>query len=276
MTVETDDAEAFLRSLGERGSDPLDIAEAALRLSGLDHRGTSLARYRAHLAEIAEHARGDTRHASDVEGAARALAGLMAGRFGYDGERIRYDDPLNADLITVIDRRRGLPVALGVLYLHAARAAGFEAQGLHSPGHFLLRIAGPSGEALIDPFNGGAAVERESLGAPPALVAASHGEMRAASLISDIDVLLRLLNNIKVRAAQRGDRSRALELAQRMVLLGPRRADLWIEIGRLQENAGALGAASKAYETALRLAPHGQPQHNEAALALQSLKRRLN
>ena len=54
----------------------------------------------------------------------------MVGRYGYDGDRLSYDDPRNADLMAVIDRRRGLPVALGILYIHAARAAGFEARGL--------------------------------------------------------------------------------------------------------------------------------------------------
>ena len=111
--------------------------------------------------------------ATTAEDGARALATLLVGRYGYDGDRLPYDDPQNADFIAVIDRRRGLPVALGILYIHAARAAGFEAVGLNSPGHFLLRITLRSGEALIDPFNGGAALERESLGAPPA-----HGRAR--------------------------------------------------------------------------------------------------
>ena len=51
-----------------------------------------------------------------------------------------YDDPQNADLMAVIDRRRGLPVALGILYIHAARAAGLEASGLNTPDHFLLQL----------------------------------------------------------------------------------------------------------------------------------------
>ena len=64
----------------------------------------------------------------------------LSGDMAYDGDRLNYDDPGNADFMSVIDRRRGLPVALGILYLHrAARAAGFQAMGLNTPGHFLLR-----------------------------------------------------------------------------------------------------------------------------------------
>jgi regulator of sirC expression with transglutaminase-like and TPR domain len=277
MTTRNDEAPADrLRRIGEAGEEPLDIAEAALLLSALDHIGRPLTAYEAHLAEIAEHARIEAKMATTAEEGARALATLLVGRYGYDGDRLRYDDPQNADLITVIDRRRGLPVALGILYIHAARAAGFKASGLNSPGHFLLRIALGSAEALIDPFNGGAALERESLGTLPAVSMAGGDDVRPAEPTSDVDVLLRLQNNLKMRAIQNGERARALEIANRMVLIAPRRPELWIDIGRLNETVGALGAAQKAFEACLSLVPQGQALHNEAALGLHALKRRLN
>ena len=137
-----------------------------------------------------------------AEDGAHALARLLAGRLGYDGDRLSYDDPHNADLISVIDRRRGMPVALGILYLHAARAAGFQAVGLNTPGHFLLRIEFGSDEALIDPFNGGATLEREFLNAPPPMRAGAG--IRPAEPVGDVEVLLRLENNLKLRALQAG------------------------------------------------------------------------
>jgi len=266
----------YLRQLGDSGDGPHDIATAALMLSALDHAGRDLAPYRAHLAEIAEQARAEARLTVTAEDGVRALSGLLVGRYGYDGDRIAYDNPQNADLIAVIDRRRGMPVALGILYLHAARAAGFEAQGLQSPGHFLLRIVRRGCEALIDPFNGGAAVERETLGGPPRIRAAVPEGGNALDPSSDIDVLLRLQNNLKLRALETGERDRALELAKRMVLIAPRQPELWLDLARLNEADGALGAAQKAYDACLALAEPGQPLHNEAALGLHGLKRRLN
>jgi regulator of sirC expression with transglutaminase-like and TPR domain len=265
-----------LRRIGEAGEEPLDIAEAALMLSALDHSGRPLGPYRAHLADIAEHARVEGKIATTAEDGARALATLLVGRYGYDGDRLHYDDPQNADFIAVIDRRRGLPVALGIIYIHAARAAGFQATGLNSPGHFLLRINWRSSEALIDPFNGGAVLDAERLGTPPAMGIPAAEDNRRVEAVGDIEVLLRLENNLKVRALQNGERMRALEIAKRMVLIGPRRPDLWMELGRLNESAGALGAAQKAFEACLSLVPPGQPLHNEAALSVHALKRRLN
>jgi hypothetical protein len=51
---------------------------------------------------------------------------------------------------------------------------------------------------------------------------------------------------------------------------------LWIDLARLNEGVGSLGAASKSYEACLALAPGGTDLHNEAALGLYALKRKLN
>src|SRR3546814_19645894 len=62
---------------------------------------------------------------------------------------------VNANLRRVSDRRRGLPVALGILYLHGARAQGWAICGLNFPGHFLLRLDLGAERSIIAPFNGG-------------------------------------------------------------------------------------------------------------------------
>jgi regulator of sirC expression with transglutaminase-like and TPR domain len=276
MTASAIDPADYLRELGQAEEGVHDIARAALMLSALDHAGRPLEPYLEHLAEIAGHARKEARITMTAEDGARALSALLVGRYGYDGDRLSYDDPNNADFMSVIDRRRGLPSALGILYIHAARAAGFDANGLNTSGHFLLRVSLRGTEALIDPFNGGAALDRETLGAPPRMGAPQPDDPRLAEPVGDIEVLLRLANNLKLRVLQAGERSRALEIAKRMVLIAPRRADMWNDLARLSESAGALGAAQRAYEACLAIAPQGAAMHNEAALALHALKRRLN
>ena len=75
-----------------------------------------------------------------AEAKAAALTAVIAGAEGYCGDDETYDDLQNANLISVIDRRRGLPVALGIIYLQVARAQGWQATGLAFPGHFLISI----------------------------------------------------------------------------------------------------------------------------------------
>jgi regulator of sirC expression with transglutaminase-like and TPR domain len=273
--MQADDPMKVLRQLGEAGDGPHDIARAALMLAALDHPGKSLVPYTAHLEELAAGAAREGTFAGRPEDAVVRLVGLLSGRFGYAGDRLSYDDPKNADLIGVIDRRRGLPVALGVLYIHAARAAGLSACGLSAPGHFLLRISVAGREAIVDPFNGNV-LDRVRLGASPVVRAAAIEEQNVLEPVSDTDVLLRLQNNLKLRASEAGDSARAIEIARRMATIAPKAAELWLELARLNDSAGVLRAAREAYENCLAIASPGEAWHNEAALALASLKRRLN
>jgi regulator of sirC expression with transglutaminase-like and TPR domain len=277
----------FLRRLGEAGDGPHDLASAGLMLAALDRPEKKLTPFRAHLAELAEAVSAESQFARHAESAAHALSSIIASHFGYEGEREHYDDPQNADMMAVIERRRGLPVALGIIYIHAARACGMEACGLLSPGHFLIKVTVKGSEALIDPFNGGAMVEREHISAPDfgALPLAAEREgvdpgdgnyPDPLSPVGDCDVLLRLQNNIKSRALKSRETARAVEVLKRMTLIAPRRGILWLELAHLQESLGALSAARGAYETCLTLGRPGEDISNEAAFALHALKRRLN
>ena len=271
----------YLSRLSRAGEGPHDIATAALMLAALDHPEKKLAPFLSHLAEVAEAARAEATFARDAETAAHALGDLFIRRFGYDGDRMSYDDPDNADLMMVIERRRGLPVALGILYIHAARAARMEAFGLHAPGHFLLKIAVRGSEAYIDPFAGGATIDHERvsphLGVPMLSAEPGVAEVPGAyEPVSDVDVLLRLQNNIRTRALRNHDSARAIEIGRRMAQLAPYRPPLWLDLARLHESEGALSAARTAYEHCLRAARGGDMYHNEATLALDALRRRIN
>jgi regulator of sirC expression with transglutaminase-like and TPR domain len=172
-------------------------------------------------------------------------------------------------------------VALGILYIHAARAARMDAQGLHAPGHFLFKLTVRGSEALVDPFAGGATVEREQMTPQVALpiIANELGEgdvPGAYEPVSDVDVLLRLQNNIRSRALRNRDSARAIEIGRRMTQLAPYRPPLWLDLARLHESAGALSAARTAYEQCLKASRGGDMFHNEATLALHALRRRIN
>ena len=143
-------------------------------------------------------------------------------------------------------------------------------------------VAVKGSEAIIDPFNGGAVLDRERINTPgfgaPLLVPepGSADQPDPFTPVSDIEVLLRLQNNIKNRALKDRNTARAIEILRRMTLIAPRRSIVWLELGRLQESAGALSYARGAYETCLKLPRSSDQVSNEATFALQALKRRLN
>src|SRR3954466_2732836 len=87
-----------------------------------------------------------------------ALVGVLARPHGFSGDRDTYDDPDNSMLDLVLERRRGLPILLSVVYVAAARRAGIPRAGGGLPGHFVVAPFGASPPLVLDPFGGGTRV----------------------------------------------------------------------------------------------------------------------
>jgi regulator of sirC expression with transglutaminase-like and TPR domain len=278
MNEPPDDPEAAARFLHELAArDSLPIGEAALALASFERPRVGLARYRQHLAALA---RDVGRHAAaggSLADRARALNEVILLKYGYCGDELTYDDLQNANLMRVIDRRKGLPVALGILYLDAARAQGWECVGLGFPGHFLIRLADGAERLILDPFHRGricdAAVLRELLRAMAGQAAELSPEHYAA--VADRDVLLRLQNNLKSRLLQAGRLERALRVVETMRLLAPALPELCFEAGQLHAQLGNLRAAVRTFEEFIGLAPEGAARH-QAAVLVQQLNAKLN
>ena len=273
----TEEAKNFLRAIGAAPDDPFEIGEAALALAVLDRPRVPLDRYRRHLDALGD----DIGHiASGCAGLADRLAALnnvLVDKHGYAGDQLNYDDLQNANLIRVIDRKKGLPVALGVLYIHTARTQGWQISGLAFPGHFLLRLGGEGERLVLDPFHEGACRAPHELRDLLKAMSGSDAELRPEhySEVSDREILLRLQNNIKLRLIQQHDAAGAEAVVARMLLLAPEQTALWWETGVLNAQAGHLQAAIEAVERFIDLDDRPQPRQ-EAALFLQKLRDQLN
>src|SRR5438876_5211315 len=154
-TYEREACERFLRGLGASGTAMLPIAEAALALASFERPRVGPKRYREHLRLLARDVGHHAGAAGDLAERAGALNEIILLKYGYSGDELTYDDLQNANLMRVVDRRKGLPVALGILYIHAGRAQGWDAVGLAFPGHFLIRLSDGPERLILDPFHGG-------------------------------------------------------------------------------------------------------------------------
>jgi regulator of sirC expression with transglutaminase-like and TPR domain len=267
----------FLRELGASGQRVWPIAEAALALASFDRPRVDLARYHDHLRLLARDVGRHPGAADNLAGRARALNEIILLKYGYAGDELSYDDLQNANLMRVVDRRKGLPVALGILYIHAARAQGWDIAGLAFPGHFLVRLTDGAGRIIVDPFHGGqicgAAELRELLKSAAGQDSELLPEHYAA--VSDRDVLLRLQNNLKARLLQAQHHEKALVVVETMLMLAPDLAELWREAGMLHRHLGNLRSAGAALEQYVVRAPDGAARHQAAAI-LQQLRAQLN
>ena len=205
------------------------------------------------------------------------LAAVLHGRMGFSGDTRTYDDLANANLIRVIERRQGLPVALGILWLHAAEAAGWGAHGVDFPGHFLVAMEGARGQALVDVFGGGASLAAPDLRTLIKRVEGERAELRPGLLrpMTRRGVLLRLQNNIKLRRLRAGAIEAALTCTQDMLLLCPDNAVLWREAGLMNRRLDRIGAALQCLDRSLELEPQGEAAERTRSV-VEELRHRLN
>ncbi|MBE7219524.1 MAG: tetratricopeptide repeat protein [Caulobacteraceae bacterium] len=183
-----------------------------------------------------------------------AVCEALGADLGLGGDLFTYDDLKNADLLSVCRRRRGLPVALGVLMLEVCRRCGLEVAGVDFPAHFLVRIETADGPMALDPFTGGQVVMPSDLTRRALRAGLTPGVVddldRLMTAIPDRQVVKRLQNNIFARAIRSGDFAQAERSALRRALLDPADHRPWIDVAAAREAqgrlAGALEALSKA------------------------------
>jgi len=153
-----------LARLGGLADSAIDLAEAAFALADAFESGRDRAPYRRHLetlaAEVAAYA---ARPPGDDQGAlalrAEAFREVLAKRYGY-GREADFGEAVveDADLMRVIDRRRGLPICVGILVLDVCQRLGWRAVPIDFPGRFLVRLEVGAARALLDAWGGGRTV----------------------------------------------------------------------------------------------------------------------
>ena len=283
------DPRSALDAIGQLPDVEIDIAGAALQFARIDAPGADWHAASAHLSELARDAVAMShdipRH--DVAARAGALAGLITGRHRYSGDVETYDDPANANLLHVIGRRRGLPVALGILWLHCAPAAGWPAHGLDFPGHFLIALQAecPHGKLralepnaiVLDVFAGGVPLGARDLRGLLKRNEGADAELRPGVLqpMPARGVLLRLQNNIRARREAAGDLPAALACVEDMLRIAPDTAMLWRDAAVLNQRLERVAAALRCYERFLDIVPQGDAAARTRA-AVEELRSRLN
>jgi regulator of sirC expression with transglutaminase-like and TPR domain len=255
------DPRLALEAIGQLPDAEIDIGDAALQLARIDAPSADWQAAHRHLSELARHAVPMAAAASraGIQEKAETLAGLLAGMFDYKGDLETYDDLANANLIHVIERRRGLPVALGILWIHTARAAGWACHGIDFPAHFLIALEDDVKQVAIDIFNGGQIMTVRDLRTLLRRAEGPDAELRPRLLqpMSNRRVLLRLQNNIMTRRLQAGDIDGGLACIEDMLRIAPEQAELWRQAAVMNQKLDRVAAATACYSRFLDLVPKG-------------------
>lgn len=219
----------------------IDLVEAGIALSLADRPRADAGKLRRLVSGWAITLQRDLAPAT-ARGRALRLGNLICGEAGLTGDTADYENPLNADLVAVAERGRGLPIALSILYVALARRVGWRADALALPGHVLVAVHAGGETALLDPFDHGTSISPARAADIARASGGEAGDGRFPAL-GNRQMLVRLLSNQASRARLNGDINRALALHERMTAIAPRMSALWWERARLEKRIGRLTAA---------------------------------
>ncbi|MFF3626230.1 tetratricopeptide repeat protein [Streptomyces sp. NPDC002164] len=240
--------ELFRRFAAEARAERPDLAELCLLLAAvadpaLDATGIDMAQIQ--LDELAGRLPYGLR---DARAWALALAELLGERCGFAGSPTDYRRLESSLLHEVLRRRRGLPILLSVVWIEVARRAGGPVYGVALPGHFVVGFGDPSQHVLADPFEGGRPLTGQDA---ELLVAGTTGAPLEESMLAParpLEIVLRILNNIRAWAAARPEHTDAALWAVDLSLLLPshparlryERAQLLVQSGQFLRGAAEM------------------------------------
>ena len=200
---------------------PDDPVEGALVVARVIHADAEVDWARDEIARLAAEV-GDCAEAA-------ALAKQLA-RQGFGGAGSRYFKAENNRLDHVLRTRRGIPISLGVVLLGVARRLGLAATGINFPRHFLVTI----GDVLVDPYAMAPTTVENCR------VWLKRNDMREKDAFEEAapkDIALRMLNNVRTAAHERGDFARSLDVSDYQLVIVPNsyalrmeRADAWLAL----------------------------------------------
>jgi regulator of sirC expression with transglutaminase-like and TPR domain len=147
---------------------------------------------------------------------------------GFGGNINNYYDPDNSYISVILGTRRAIPISLAVLWIELAQGLGLAAQGVGFPGHFMVKVALPKGQVVIDPVDG-KSLSREQLSER------LEPYQKRSGLVDDYevplglylqasaprDIIARMLRNLKEIHRAQQDWPRLLAVLDRLVVLLP-------------------------------------------------------
>jgi len=235
----------------------LDLAEAALLIAkeeypGLDV-GHSMGRIAALAQTVAERLPGEV----GVGDAVYALNEYLFAEEDFSDESDA--DPRNGFLNELLDRHRGMPALLAILYVSVGRCLGLPLQCVALPGHFLVKFPQAEGSVIIDPSKGGAYLDELAV---RATLARAYGEDVPEAYLPALlapatkrDVVLRLLRGLKENYLRAQRLDKALWFADYILRLAPEQTHELRERAHLYELLHHTHAAAADYRRYLELAP---------------------
>ena len=238
----------------------INLAEAALLVAAEEYRDLDIAAYLARLDDMAATLKRRLRPDISPADTIVALNRFLFDEHGFTGNAADYYDPRNSYLNEVLDRKRGIPLTLALVYIEIGRRIGLPVRGIAFPAHFLVKCQLREGTVVLDPYAKGISLSFDEIRQrikslrngvePPRSVIA--GMLATAS---NKDILVRMLRNLKGIYSHHQEWLKALAATDRIISVMPGLAEEYRDRGMIYLSLECFRAALFDLQAYIKMLP---------------------
>lgn len=232
------------------------LATGALLIAQSEYCELNIGSYLDQLDEMAEVVRERIQGVTLPEQHIAELNRYLFEEKGFTGNTDNYYALGNNFLNFVIDKKMGIPITLGVVYIEVGRRAGLPLVGVNFPGHFLVKYQSEHLDILLDVFENRAFMTEDTLRAK---LQANFDEVvvlepNMLAEATDKEILARILRNLTRAYTLLENYDKALTATERITWLLPNVAADYRLLGYLYYKNHAYSEGITAFEKYLQLA----------------------
>lgn len=243
-------------SFANLDNNEIQLAMGALLIAQSEYRELNIENYLHQLDEMADAVRERIQAVTLPEQHIIELNRYLFEEKGFTGNTDNYYGLGNNFLNFVLDKKTGIPITLGVVYIEVGRRAGLPLVGVNFPGHFLVRYQREHLDILLDVFENGSFMCEDALQAKLQETLGDSASLESNMLAeaTDKEILARILRNLTRAYTLLENYDKALTAAERITWLLPNTAADYRLLGYLHYKNHAYSESIAAFETYLHLA----------------------
>jgi len=239
------------------------LAEAALLIACDEYHDLDVSAYLARLDEMADAFKRRLWPDISPTDTILRLNRFLFDEQGFASNSDDYYDPRNSFLNEVLDRKLGIPITLGLVYIEIGRCIGLPVQGVSFPAHFLIKYRMREGAVVLDPYAKGVSLSLDDLrhrirelhdGVTPT-------KSRVAAMLgaaSNREILVRMLHNLKSIYINNEQWPKALAASDRIIAIMPDDAIEYRDRGMIYIELECFRAALADFQAYLERAPEAE------------------
>jgi regulator of sirC expression with transglutaminase-like and TPR domain len=249
----TEQIDKGILQIASLSDDRINLARSALLIAKAAYPDLDESSYLAHLDRLAFDVKRDLAGDTDAAGIIARISHILFAAEKFEGNRANYYDPDNSFLNRVLDRRKGIPITLCLVYIEVAERLGLDVRGIGLPGHFIVALCHETGKIFIDPFNGG---EIRSVEDCLEIVRTYTGDTATPDLrwlqpIGRKELLVRMLRNLKFIYDRQDNDVMLFKMIHWILTLRPESPAELSERAKLYEDMGNPARAVEDWERCL-------------------------